>query len=186
MLANQKDPSREVHFPVIEKKYGQPMSYWFAVMADLADQKYPEQIAYLRENHGFSQAHANALVMYSRGSTSTKRFNTPADYFKTLDPKQAKTVKAIFKAITAKYPDLELVIAWNQPMLRSGKDYVFGISAAKNHILMAPWSKDVLEKFAVKMKDLDVKKKTIGVPNDWEVNEKLLQGMVKARLAELN
>ena len=71
-------------------------------------------------------------------------------------------------------------------MLRSGKDYVFGISAAKNHILMAPWSKDVLEKFAVKMKDLDVKKKTIGVPNDWEVNEKLLQGMVKARLAELN
>jgi len=186
MLANQKDPSREVHFPLIEKKYGQPMSYWFAVMADLADQKYPEQIAYLRENHGFSQAHANALVMYSRGSTSTKRFNTPADYFKTLDPKQAKTVKAIFKAITAKYPDLELVIAWNQPMLRSGKDYVFGISAAKNHILMAPWSKDVLEKFAAKMKDLDVKKKTIGVPNDWEVNEKLLQGMVKARLAELN
>ncbi len=161
------------------------MSYWFDVMSELADKKYPEQIAYLRENHGFSQAHANALVMYSRGSTTTRRFNKPSDYFKTLNPKQAKTVREMFKVITTQYPDLDLVIAWNQPMLRSGKDYVFGISAATNHILMAPWSKDVLEKFAPKMKDLDVKKKTIGVPNDWAIDEKLLLGMVKARLAEL-
>ena len=177
--------SREKHFPAIEKKYGEKMSYWFKVMKELDGQKYPEQISYLRENFGFSQAHANALVMYSRGSVSSKRFEKPADFFKSVSPEQAKTMKAIFKAITTKYPDLELVIAWNQPMLRSGKDYIFGASASKNHILFAPWSKDVLEKFAPKMKDLDVKKKTIGVPNDWVVDVKLLQSMVKARLAEL-
>lgn len=154
-------------------------------MKELKGQKYPEQVAYLRENYGFSQAHANALVMYSRGSTTSKRFETPKDYFATLDAKQVKTVKAIFRAITSKYPDLELVIAWNQPMLRSGKDYIFGVSAATNHILMAPFSKDVLEKFAPKMKDLDVNKKTIGIPSDWAVDAKLLQSIVKARLAEL-
>jgi uncharacterized protein YdhG (YjbR/CyaY superfamily) len=179
-----KDPSREAHFPSIEKKYGEPMKYWFAVMAKVADKKYPEQIAHLRENYGFSQAHANALVMYSRGSTTAKRFDTPAQYFKTIDPKQAKTARAILKSITTKYPELELVIAWNQPMLRLDTKYVFGISAAKNHILMSPWSTDVLAKFAPKMKDLDVKKKTIGVPNDWEVDTKLILAMVKARLAE--
>ena len=176
---------RESYFPAIEKKYGEKMSYWFAVMKDLKGQKYPEQVAYLRENYGFSQAHANALVMYSRGSTTSKRFETPKDYFATLDAKQVKTVKAIFKAITSKYPDLELVIAWNQPMLRSGKDYIFGVSAATNHILLAPFSKDVLEKFTPKLKALDVNKKTIGVPNDWAVDAKLLQSIVKARLAEL-
>jgi len=176
---------RESYFPAIEKKYGEKMSYWFAIMKDLKGQKYPEQIAYLRENYGFSQAHANALVMYSRGSTSSKRFEAPKDYFATLDTKQLKTVKAIFKAITSKYPDLELVIAWNQPMLRHGKDYIFGVSAATNHILMAPFSKDVLEKFAPKMKNLDVNKKTIGVPNDWVVDEKLLHSIVKARLVEV-
>ena len=69
-------------------------------MADLADQKYPEQIAHLRENYGFSQTHANALVMYSRGSKSSKRFATPTKYFQSLEPTQAKTVKAIFSAIT--------------------------------------------------------------------------------------
>ena len=160
------------------------MSYWFDVMSDLADQKYPEQFEYLRANHGFSQAHANALIMYSRGSDSSSRFKTPSEYFKTLSPQQAKTARAIFKAIRTKYPDLEFVIAWNQPMLRSDGKYIFGISAAKNHILMAPWSKDIIEKFMPKMKDLDVKKKTIGVPNDWAVDEKLLLAMVKMRLAE--
>jgi uncharacterized protein YdhG (YjbR/CyaY superfamily) len=183
MPADKSD--RESYFPAIEKKYGEKMSYWFAVMKDLKGQKYPEQIAYLRENYGFSQAHANALVMYSRGSTSAKRFETPKDYFATLDTRQVKTIKAIFKAITSKYSDLELVIAWNQPMLKAGKDYIFGVSASTNHILMAPFSQDVLEKFRPKMKELDVKKKTIGVPNDWAVDEKLLQSMVKARLAEI-
>ena len=181
-----KDSSRESHFPAIEKRYGESMAYWFKIMAKLAGKKYPQQITHLRENYGFSQAHANALVMFSRGSTSSKRFNTPTEYFKTLEPKQAKTVRAIFKTIRSKYPELELVIAWNQPMLQFNGKYIIGVSAAKNHILFAPWSKEVIEKFTPKMKNLDVKKKTIGVPNDWKVDEKLLQAIVKARLAELS
>ena len=51
-------------------------------MKDLADEKYPAQIAFLRENHGFSQAHANALVMYSRGSLTTRKFETPTQFYK--------------------------------------------------------------------------------------------------------
>ena len=179
-----KDPSREAHFPAIEKKYGEKMAYWFKVMKELADQKYPAQIAHLRENYGFSQAHANALVMYSRGSTSARRFETPAQYFKSIDPAQAKTIKAMIKAITEKHPDLELVIAWNQPMLRKGTFYVFGASVSKNHISIAPWSTEVLDKFRPKLTEYRVTKKMIAVPNDWEVDIKLLQAMVKARLAE--
>ena len=86
-----KDPSREAHFPAIEKKYGETMAYWFKVMAKLEGKKYPEQIAHLRENYGFSQAHANALVMFSRGSESSRRFNTHADFYKSVTPEQAKT-----------------------------------------------------------------------------------------------
>jgi len=154
-------------------------------MADLASQKYPEQIAHLRENYGFSQAHANALVMYSRGSKSSKRFTSPTKYFQSLEPTQAKTVKAIFSAITKKFPDLKLVIAWNQPMLTFDKHYVFGLSVAKNHISIAPWSADVIEKFTPKLKDYNVTKKRIAVPSDWKVDEKLLQAMVKARFLEI-
>lgn len=181
------DGDREKFFPLIEKKYGEKMAYWFAVMKKLEGKKYPEQIAYLRENYGFSQAHANALVMYSRGSTSSKRFATPTEYFKSIDAKQAKKVREIINVIKTKYPDLELVIAWNQPMLKRGTDYVFGASVAAHHILIAPWG-DVLKTFAPKFQKLEgvkVNKKTIAIPNDWEVDEKLIQAMIAARLKEI-
>ena len=180
-----KSGEREDYFPLIEKKYGEKMSYWFKVMKEVEGEKYPVQIAHLKENYGFSQAHANALVMYSRGSTSSKRFETPAEFFKTVSPQQAKTMKAIFKAITTKYPQLELVVAWNQPMLKFEKHYIFGCSAATNHILIAPWDQDVLKKYTPKFKDYKVNKKTIALPNDWEVDVKLLQAMAKDSLAAL-
>ena len=90
MAAN---PDRSSYFPAIEKKYGQPMSYWFDQMEQIADRKYPEQIAFLKENHGFSQAHANALVMYSRGSTSARRHDTLDDYLAPFDETKQTTVK---------------------------------------------------------------------------------------------
>jgi uncharacterized protein YdhG (YjbR/CyaY superfamily) len=180
-----KDPSREAHFPAIEKKYGEKMAYWFKVMAKLEGKKYPEQIAHLRENYGFSQAHANALVMFSRGSESSRRFNTHADFYKSVTPQQAKTMKAIFKAITTKFPQLELVIAYNQPMVKVDKHYIFGASASTKHVLIAPWDAQVLKEFAPKFKEGNALKKTIQLPNDWDVDVKLIQAVIKASLANL-
>ncbi|MFZ9720556.1 MAG: DUF4287 domain-containing protein, partial [Candidatus Nanopelagicaceae bacterium] len=56
---------RENYFPAIEKKYGEPMSYWFAAMKKLSGKKYPEQMAFLQDCYGFTRAHANAVVMFS-------------------------------------------------------------------------------------------------------------------------
>ena len=179
-----ENKERSSFFPAIEKKHGQPMQYWHTVMAELAGQKYPEQIAYLKENHGFSQAHANALVMYSRGSTTAKRFNTLAQYLEPHDAMKKKTVKAIFKVLQDAFPKAELVIAWNQPMLKIGDDYIFGVSVLKNHILMAPWGADVITKFEKRLTDYKVNKKTIQVPVDWKVDAKLLVDLAKATIAQ--
>ena len=180
-----KDPSREAHFPAIENRYGEKMAYWFKVMAKVEGKKYPEQIAHLRENYGFSQAHANALVMYSRGSESSQRFATPTEFYKSVTPQQAKTMRAIFKAIITKYPELELVIAYNQPMVKLDKHYIFGASASTKHVLIAPWDAKVFKEFAPKFKEGNALKKTIQLPNDWEVDVKLIQALIKASLANL-
>lgn len=177
---------RAKHFPAIEKKHGGPISLWIDRLRDLGEAKYPEQIAFLRENHGFSQAHANALVMYVRGSATSRRFSTPADYFSTLDPVPARTAREIFAVIQKKHPGWELVTAWNQPMLRNEKGYVFGLSVSSKHILLNPMSSgDVLTRIAPKLKGLDVQKKTVRVPLDWKVSATVLETMVRARLAEL-
>jgi uncharacterized protein YdhG (YjbR/CyaY superfamily) len=177
---------RSNYFSAIEKKYGEKIQYWIKLLKDLETTKYPEQIAYLRENDGFSQAHANALVMYFRGSTSSKRVSTPAEFFKGIDPVARKTAKLIFSAITEKYPDLELVVAWNQPMLRQGKDYIIGISVANNHITINPFSGNVLEQCSKRLSKYVVNKKTFQVPLDWKVDSPLLHALTKARIAELS
>mgnify|MGYP006280822429 CR=1 FL=1 len=173
------NPDRESFFPKIEKKHGQPMKYWFQVMKDLEGLKYPEQIAFLKEEHGFSQAHANALVMYSRGSKSSKRFDTMASFLKQEDPVKQKTIRKIFKVIQDKYPKGELVIAWNKPMFKYNDKYVFGVATAKNHILIAPFDADTIDQLRPKLKDYKVNKKTIEVAPDWKVDEKLLLTIVK-------
>ena len=158
------------------------MKYWFGVMKEISDRKYPEQIAFLREEHGFSQAHANALVMYSRGSTSSQRFDGFSDFLAQHDDTKKKTIRKIFRAIQAKYPKLELVIAWNQPMLKSHESYVFGLSVSKNHITIAPFNSEVLKEMGPLLEDYKVNKKTVQVPVDWKVDEKLLLKMVTLTL----
>ncbi len=181
----QSSADRSSFFPAIEKKHGLPMSYWHDQMKTIAELKYLEQIAFLRENHGFSQAHANALVLYSRGNTTSKRFNTIDEFLRPLDKTEAATIRKIIKAVSVKYPKLEWVIAWNQPMLKQGTKYAFGISASKMHILLMPLGDDVLKVFESRLGDYGVLKKTIQVPLDWKVDAKLLTDLVKFRLDEL-
>jgi uncharacterized protein YdhG (YjbR/CyaY superfamily) len=177
---------RAEFFPAIEKKYGKPIQYWISQLQELESTKYPEQIALLRENFEFSQNHANALVMHFRGSTSSRRHSGPDDFFAKLDTDAKKLALEIFDSIQKKYPKLELVMAWNQPMLRTGKDYVFGLSVSKNHIAINPWSTEVLAEMTPRLEGLKVNKHTFQVPLKWKVNQSLLHAMVKLRIDELS
>ena len=174
------DGDRSAYFPAIEKKHGKPIEQWINLIKEHADLKYAEQIALLRERHEFSQAHANAVVLYARGSTSSKRFDTFDDYLDSLPQPHRTTVTKIFDVITKAYPDMDVVIAWNHPMVRWGKRYLFGVSAATNHLLIAPWDVDVLTTFAPRLKDYHLNKKTIRIPADWQVDAKLLRDMIAA------
>ncbi len=161
------------------------MAFWLKQLASLPNDKYADHMDFLRERHGFSREHANALIMFNRGSTSSKRHADPKQYLSTLDAKKVKTVKAIFKAVQTKYPKLELVMAWNQPMLTTGTAYVIGVSVSKNHITLNPFSKAVMDEFRTKLAAYDPLKHTFKVPVDWKVDVGLLQRLAKARLAEI-
>ena len=76
------------------------------------------------------------------------------------------------------HPDLEQVIAWNHPMLKAEGKYVFGVSAAKNHLLIAPFQPAVLEDMSDQLSGYEVQKRTVRVPVDWDVDVELLCEMV--------
>lgn len=173
---------RASYVPLIEKRYGKPMSYWHREMKKVAGQRYPEQMAFLQEQHGFSRAHANALVQYSRGSQSTQRYATVDDYLAEHDAVKQRTVRSVLTAITRQFPDAEVVIAWNNPMVRIDGKYVFGVTIHAKHILIAPFNSDVIEQFRDRLVDYELNKKTIKVPVDWDVDGELICDMIDANL----
>jgi len=169
---------RASHFPAIEKRYGRPIAHWIAHVKTLAGEKYDAQMAHLQTEHGFSRAHANALVLYCRGSLSARRVSSLDAYLAAATPAQAATVRAIFAAIAESFPDLEPVIAWNHPMLKDGDRYVFGVSVTKGHLLLAPMGSGVLDAMRPRLVDYTVLKKTVRVPSDWSVDGALLRELV--------
>ena len=177
---------RSAQFPLIERRYGQPVSFWLERLAELDDARYPAQMAMLQEEYGLSRSHANTLVMYARGSTTTRRFADLEAYLATLTPIQARTARAILDAVHERVADLETVIAWNKPMLRRGSDYVFGVAAAGDHLLLAPWGEGILDRLAGRLQGYEVLAKTVRVPPDWDVDADLLEAMVRERLRQLD
>lgn len=178
---------RSAQFPAIEKKHGKPVEFFLAELAELGEAKYADQISLLRERHGFSQAHANAVVMFARGSSTSRRFDTPEALLRSLGGEREATARAIVAAVAKAFPKLELVVAWNQPMFRLGKDYVIGVSAASKHLLLGPWG-GITDEIAARCeaKGLEVNKKTVRVPVGWKVDTALLRLMVQQRLAQLD
>jgi len=176
---------RSTYFPAFERWHGRPVDEWLDELAALGDVPYREQMSLLQDEHGFSRAHANALVMYARGSTSARRFDDHEAFLRELGGERERTARAIISTIVEEFSDLELVIAWNQPMLRLGTDYVFGLSAATNHLLIASWG-GISDTVKAHLGDLTANKKTIRVPVGWEIDVELLRIMVAERLAQLD
>jgi len=50
------------YFPSIEKIYGQPMAYWFDLVAKNKDKKHMEIVNVLKSEHAMGHGHANAVV----------------------------------------------------------------------------------------------------------------------------
>jgi len=54
------------YFPSIIAKYGQPIEHWMNLLEPHAGLKHMEQVAFLKNQHGFGHGHANALVAVFR------------------------------------------------------------------------------------------------------------------------
>lgn len=177
------DGDRTRFWPAIEARTGRPMSDWFDVLAAFPGTSYPEQVAFLREEHGFSQAHANALVMFMRGSATSRRFTTLDGYLATADRAAASTLRRIFEGLLERHPGTEVVIAWNHPLLSTGGQHLLGVSMSARRLLLAPWSVEVLDAFRPRLADYTLNRRTVRLPFDWDIDEQLLDDLVAAELS---
>jgi len=116
---------------------------------------------------------------------ASSRFETVGDYLGRLDDAKAETRRAVLDGIARAYPTAQSKSAWNVPQVQIDGKYVFGVSAAKNHLSLAPWSDAVMADFAQRLAGYETTKGIIRVPVDWQVDHELIRDMIAARLAEL-
>lgn len=116
---------------------------------------------------------------------ASTRYPTFDSYLASLPPAAAATMQSMVACVLDQFPELTLKMAWNVPQLQCGKQYVMGFSAAKKHLSVAPWSADVMRRFADRLQQYDPTDNLFRVPPDWQPDAELLGDLVRARLAEL-
>ncbi len=113
------------------------------------------------------------------------KFADVDEYLTSLDSQKAETLRAVLSAITSAFPTATVKLAWNVPQVQISEKYVFGMSAAKNHLSLAPWSEAVMSEFAERLAPYECTKGLFKVPVDWDVDAALITDLIEARLAEL-
>ena len=115
----------------------------------------------------------------------SSRFETVDDYLLSLDEEKARTLRSVLDGIQRDFPSAQPKLAWNVPQVQIDGKYVFGVSASKNHLSLAPWSEAVMADFADRLAGYETTKGLIRVPINWDVDHELVRDMILARLAEL-
>jgi hypothetical protein len=61
-MTDEKIKGPASYFPSIEKKYGQPIAHWQAIVRQHYPAKHMDLVAMLKTEHAMGHGHANALV----------------------------------------------------------------------------------------------------------------------------
>ena len=113
------------------------------------------------------------------------KFESVEEFLGYLESPKQETLRAVLDSILKQFPEAEFKLAWNVPQVQIQGKYVFGVSAFKNHLALAPWSEAVMAQFAPRLEGYETTKGLIRIPVDWKVDEKLIGDMISARMAEL-
>jgi len=116
---------------------------------------------------------------------ASTRFTSVNDYLASLDSPKQQTLRSVLDGIQRDFPTSQSKLAWNVPQVQIEGKYVFGVSAAKGHLSLAPWSEAVMADFSTRLASYETTKGLIRVPVDWDVDHELIRDMILARLAEL-
>ena len=107
------------------------------------------------------------------------------DYLAHQSPDQANALRTLMDAIGESFPELEVTLAWNVPHFRQGKDYVAGLSAAKDWVSFSPWSKKVMGALRDRLAGYSSTENLIRIGLDHSIDTALFVDIVAARLDEI-
>ncbi|MBN8586141.1 MAG: DUF1801 domain-containing protein [Ignavibacteria bacterium] len=111
-----------------------------------------------------------------------EKFNTVAEYMRSLQPEVRKTLRAVRKNILSSAKGLEESISYGIPAYKlDGKAVVF-IAGFKNHCSLYPMTKDLVKQLGNKLDKFKIKGSTLQYETGKPLPEELVKLIVKERI----
>lgn len=112
------------------------------------------------------------------------RFDNFPDFYRALSPEQHTHITSLVDWVRATYPDLEPVIAWNQPMFKKGTKYILGFMPTKNHTNLLTVTDSVVSSLKPALTSYKHGTRSIQLPFDWTIDPQLFAQVISLRLHE--
>ncbi|USS92943.1 DUF1801 domain-containing protein [Fructilactobacillus ixorae] len=112
---------------------------------------------------------------------------TISAYLKHIsNPAHRTSFQAVLQWITTNFPQLDLVIKYNQPMFLAHGTYIIGLSAATQHYSIGLEGQAITRRFLPLAKQLGLQygHKTIRVPYDHPLPTELLRAIITHQLEQ--
>lgn len=113
------------------------------------------------------------------------KFSSLEDFYSSLPEDQQTHITSLVTFVSDNYPQLELVLAWNQPMFKSGKHYVVGFMPTKKHTNLLTVTDTVVTELNPQLGSYKHGTRSISLPFDWKIDPKLIRTVLELRQKEL-
>lgn len=110
------------------------------------------------------------------------KFASFDEFYASLPEDQRTATERFVDHVSKTHPELELLLAWNQPMFRSGKKYLIGFMPTKKHINLLTISDDAVTHFALELVGYRHGTRSISLPFDWEIDADLIEKLIQFQL----
>lgn len=109
-----------------------------------------------------------------------------AEFLSSMEnPEHRKRMEEVFNWISEKYPNLEPVLKWNQPMFTDHGTYIIGFSVSKKHFAVAPERAGMVHLADdIEKSGYDYTKEIVRIPWDKPMDFSLLEKMIEFNIMD--
>jgi uncharacterized protein YdhG (YjbR/CyaY superfamily) len=113
------------------------------------------------------------------------KFGSLEELYVSLPDDQRLAMQNLVLKTAQAFPNLELVLAWNQPMFKLADKYILGFMPTKKHINLLTVSDTAITKLGDDLVGYRHGTRSISLPFDWEFEKSLLEKVLQLRIEEL-
>ncbi len=113
------------------------------------------------------------------------KYESLAEFYAALPEDQRSHISSLVEYVQGAYPQLECVLAWNQPMFKSGKHYLIGFMPTKKHTNLLTVSETAITTLAPELTGYKHGTRSISLPFDWTLDPALIARVMTLRAEEL-